>query len=107
MMTRTITATVAVLAAAGAVVLGWPAVAEFLAVDRCLDAGGSFNYAIGQCDFQANHPGASLWDRYSVQLVAAMICVIVAAVTVILRTLRSNRVLESDARQEPPRAPQH
>jgi hypothetical protein len=39
-----------------AVGLGWPAVSEFLAVDQCLDAGGSFNGASGICDLQESHP---------------------------------------------------
>ena len=47
-----------------AVVLAWLFVSEFLEVDRCLDAGGSFNYASGQCDFKSNHPYVSFWSRY-------------------------------------------
>ena len=37
-----------------------PAVAlfawELVAADRCLDAGGSFDYACGECDMLASHP---------------------------------------------------
>ena len=29
---------------------------EWLAADRCLDAGGSFDYARMECDFNSNHP---------------------------------------------------
>lgn len=31
----------------------------FLAVDSCLDAGGSFDYSKGRCDFQMSHPHES------------------------------------------------
>jgi hypothetical protein len=31
-------------------------VRAFLAVDACLDDGGSFDYLVGICDFAANHP---------------------------------------------------
>jgi hypothetical protein len=30
--------------------------AAFLAVDACLDAGGSFNYQLALCDFSRSHP---------------------------------------------------
>lgn len=40
----------------GGFVVGWPATAEFLAIDACLDAGGSFNYAQSVCDFRTSHP---------------------------------------------------
>jgi hypothetical protein len=36
----------------------WSPVATFLAVDGCLDAGGSFNYASHECDFESSHPYA-------------------------------------------------
>ena len=29
---------------------------EWDAVDRCLDAGGSYNYSKGECDFKDSHP---------------------------------------------------
>ena len=44
----------------GAVALTWfayPRVAQFLAVDDCLDRGGSYDYANNVCDFVRNHPG--------------------------------------------------
>ena len=41
-----------------AVALVWSPVATFLAVDGCLDSGGSFNYAFHECDFESSHPYA-------------------------------------------------
>jgi len=29
---------------------------RFLAVESCLDASGSYDYELGQCDFQNSHP---------------------------------------------------
>ena len=61
-----------------AVVLIWPAVSEFLAVDRCLDAGGSFNYLLGSCDLAANHPYLGVWERHGLSLGGAVACAVVA-----------------------------
>ncbi len=50
-----------------AMALIWRSMAEFIAVDACLDRGGSYNYATGVCDFTESHPfapqprTASLW----------------------------------------------
>src|SRR5574341_269061 len=49
-----------VLSAAVAVWALWVLVGHELAVDRCLDGGGSFNYVQGVCDASANHPALSL-----------------------------------------------
>lgn len=40
----------------GAVAVIWFPLSTFLAVDSCLDAGGSFDYAVGLCDFDNAHP---------------------------------------------------
>ena len=37
---------------------------EWVAVDSCLDAGGSFNYITMQCDTTANHPYVSFERRH-------------------------------------------
>ena len=50
----------------GIVLVGAVAVSyarEFVAVDSCLDAGGSFDYSRMECDYRANHP----YIRYSVR----------------------------------------
>ena len=66
------------------VVLAWLFVSEFLEVDRCLDAGGSFNYASGQCDFKSNHPYVSFWSRYW-SWVAIVLAITAAALGLHLR----------------------
>ena len=48
---------IALLLAAGTIAL--LPLRGFLAVDSCLDGGGSFDYANGVCDFKENHPFAS------------------------------------------------
>jgi len=45
----------AVLCLAGAAILYG---LELLAVDRCLDSGGSFDYASAACDASRSHPSA-------------------------------------------------
>jgi hypothetical protein len=50
----------------GSLLIGIVAVSyvrEFLAVDSCLDGGGSFDYSRMECDHQSNHP----FIRYSVR----------------------------------------
>jgi hypothetical protein len=34
----------------------WSPISTFLAVDSCLDAGGSFDYTSHECDFESSHP---------------------------------------------------
>ncbi len=58
--------------------LAWPCVSEFLAVDRCLDAGGSFNYATASCDLTANHPYVDVWERHALSLTGAIASVVAA-----------------------------
>jgi hypothetical protein len=41
---------------AGVFVVVRPRMAQFLAADRCLDHGGSYDYARGECDRVKNHP---------------------------------------------------
>ena len=55
-----------------AIVLAWPFAAELSAVDRCLDAGGSFDYTSGQCDFKVNHPSVGMWQRHGTFLLAGL-----------------------------------
>jgi hypothetical protein len=39
----------AIFALAATVILAWPSVARFVAIDRCLDGGGAWNYALNVC----------------------------------------------------------
>ena len=41
----------------------WILSAEFLAVDQCLDSGGSYDYAAMACDHEESHPYVPLLDR--------------------------------------------
>ena len=49
--------------------VGW----EFFAVDACLDAGGSFNYAARQCDMARTHAYPGLWQTFGLPLVGAVV----------------------------------
>ena len=46
--------------AAGLIVLAlaliWRPVSDWLLIDACLDAGGSLDYELRRCDFEASHP---------------------------------------------------
>jgi drug/metabolite transporter (DMT)-like permease len=53
------------LIAVGVVVALRPRLSEFLAVDRCLDEGGSYDYAQGRCDRATNHPYVPWSERSS------------------------------------------
>ena len=39
-----------------AIALAWHPVSNALAIDSCLDSGGSFDYAAGVCDLRISHP---------------------------------------------------
>jgi hypothetical protein len=41
----------AVFALAATVILAWPGVVRFVAIDRCLDRGGAWNEALNVCCF--------------------------------------------------------
>ena len=62
---------VAIAALVIAVAVAWPFTAELVAVDRCLDAGGSFDYKTGQCDFKVSHASIGIWERHGVALLVA------------------------------------
>ena len=52
--------------------IAWPFIAEYLAVDRCLAAGGSFDYDASRCDFGHSHPGIAIWERHGTALVLSL-----------------------------------
>jgi hypothetical protein len=45
-------------------------VRELDAIDRCLDAGGSFDYAAMRCDHQTNHAAVPFTDRHRTLVLA-------------------------------------
>ncbi|CAN5180106.1 hypothetical protein BH24GEM2_BH24GEM2_07700 [soil metagenome] len=51
-----------VLFLAASAFLLWPYVSAFLAVDTCLDSGGSYNYVTSTCDFHQSHPSRSFYE---------------------------------------------
>ena len=63
---------------AAALLLARPHAQRFLAVDACLDSGGSFNYKVGTCDHQASHPYAAIAGGWSLSFAAVL--VILAAI---------------------------
>jgi hypothetical protein len=51
--------------------LAWPVGGELTAMDRCADAGGSYDQTRHQCDFKAVHPSAGMWQVHGVELLGA------------------------------------
>jgi hypothetical protein len=72
---RALSAVVLVLALAVPVALY---ARELLAVDRCMDHGGSFDYAAGTCDFSISHPIVSFESRNQGVLVGSAITSLLA-----------------------------
>jgi hypothetical protein len=70
-----------------AATLVWSPLVTLLAVDSCLDAGGSFNYASHVCDFERSHPYVSQSHsmRFGLALALALLGV---AVTIVGRYRR-------------------
>lgn len=54
-----------------AVGLVWAPLVTSLEIDGCLDAGGGFNYAVGECDFENAHPFAPQDNTLRLRLAAA------------------------------------
>lgn len=75
----------AVVALVLALGLVWPFASEFVAVDRCLDADGSFDYAKNTCDFAISHPYVPTWDRHRFSLLAALALAVFAGAIVMWR----------------------
>ena len=51
----------------------FPVIYDLLAIDSCLDRGGSFNHALSACDFSTNHPSISTLSRQGFRLTAFVI----------------------------------
>jgi hypothetical protein len=52
--------------------LAWPFATEVGDMGRCLEAGGSFDYSTGRCDFKVKHPSAGLWQRHGINLLGSI-----------------------------------
>jgi len=53
-----------ILALTAPIRAGWIFVNEFMAVDTCLDRGGSYDYRNMRCDFEQSHQYISFSERY-------------------------------------------
>jgi hypothetical protein len=72
----------------------WPAlgyVREFVAVDSCLDAGGSFDYAQSRCDRAENHPFVAYSERHPNSLSIAAVGGVVLATGIVMFLLAPQR----------------
>jgi hypothetical protein len=58
---------------------------ESLAVDGCLDSGGSYDYQHGRCDLTRSHTYEPFLDRHAVLLGATAVALAGAATAVLLR----------------------
>lgn len=86
MNSRTLTLLgVALMLVAAALV--WPPLATFFKVDSCLDAGGSFNYVTGECDFETNQPYGPADNTLRLRA-AATLALIGSAITIFGRYRR-------------------
>lgn len=56
---------------------------EWLAADRCLDSGGSFDYRAMRCDYTANHPYVTFAQRHVALLVLMPYLRVVSAVALL------------------------
>jgi hypothetical protein len=54
---------------------------ELLAVDTCLDRGGSFDYSAGRCDFNQNHPFVPFHERHGILLGGSGTALLIGAAT--------------------------
>ena len=72
----------------------WPAlsyVREFVAVDSCLDAGGSFDYAQSRCDRAETYPFVAYSERHPNSLSIAAVGGVVLATGIVMFLLAPQR----------------
>jgi hypothetical protein len=51
----------------------FPIFSDLMAIDSCLDKGGSFDHIHSVCDFGQSHPSMSLFGRQGFRIVAAVV----------------------------------
>lgn len=68
----------------------FPVVADLVAIDRCLDSGGSFDHVKSVCDSTATHPDMSTFNRQGFRLVSFVVLSLWGA-RCVLPFLRSKR----------------
>ena len=55
-------------------------IVEWLAIDACLDAGGSFDYSKAVCDLANSHAGSAAGGAWSAQLLPAAMAAVLALI---------------------------
>ncbi len=66
-------ATIGLLLIAFALWFGFPIIHDLLALDSCIDRGGSFDHLLSVCDFTQSHPAISTLQRQGFRLTAFLI----------------------------------
>jgi len=89
-----------------ALLLAWPQAQQFLAVDACLDSGGSYNYAVGVCDHQASHPYIETAGSWSLWFAAALVVLAALAPPLIIRWV-GRRALQQGIQPDEPASGGH
>lgn len=88
----------------GSAALFWPEANQFLAVDSCLDSGGSYNYQERKCDYAQSHKSpvqsatsdcSILWGSFL--STAGLLCLLFGLRAG--RSLRSNQAFNATARK--------
>ena len=59
---------------------------EVFVVDKCLDAGGSYNYMAGECDVNSSHPLLPFNERHSLLYIAGILSGVVGPAGLLLTT---------------------
>jgi len=57
---------------------------EFLKVDSCLDAGGSYDYGRNECDKKENHPYIPYRDRKKALILFCSSLLVIGLISIIL-----------------------
>jgi len=72
-----------------AALAAWPLAKEFVAIDACLDAGGSYDSVHAQCSMSTSHPLIPLHRTHGFFIVAAAVAALFAALSFLSSKLRS------------------
>jgi len=59
---------------------------EFIIVDKCLDAGGSYNYKTGECDIVSSHPALPFNERHPFLYMAGILSGVIGAAGLMFTT---------------------
>jgi len=76
-----------VLLALGWIVI-WPLLAQLVAIDGCLDAGGSYDYINSVCDFTENHEYLPVFDRQGFRIVGFLAFLVLGILALAIDPMR-------------------